>query len=148
MYTLEEFDEAKSKVLKYIIYKKRTKMEVKQKFSSVYDFHLLNDLIDELEQNGYIDDINYIKRSINEFEALNNLSIQEIKYKLLKKGSDIKDIEDYIYKHEDELEQYEINSAKNIIIKKRRVAEDIDIENFLYKKGYKRESIKEGFEEA
>lgn len=148
MYTLEEFDEAKSKVLKYIIYKKRTKMEVKQKFSSVYDFNLLNDLIDELEQNGYIDDINYIKRSINEFEALNNLSIQEIKYKLLKKGIDIKDIEDYIYKHEDELEQYEINSAKNIIIKKRRVAEDIDIENFLYKKGYKRESIKEGFEEA
>lgn len=148
MYTLEEFDEAKSKVLKYIIYKKRTKMEVKQKFSSVYDFNLLNDLIDELEQNGYIDDINYIKRSINEFEALNNLSIQEIKYKLLKKGIDIKDIEDYIYKHEDELEQYEINSAKNIIIKKRRVAEDIDIENFLYKKGYKKESIKEGFEEA
>ena len=49
MYTLEEFDEAKSKVLKYIIYKKRTKMEVKQKFSSVYDFNLLNDLIDELE---------------------------------------------------------------------------------------------------
>jgi SOS response regulatory protein OraA/RecX len=148
MYTLEEFDEAKSKVLKYIIYKKRTKMEVKQKFSSVYDFNLLNDLIDELEQNGYIDDINYIKRSINEFEALNNLSIQEIKYKLLKKGIDIKDIEDYIYKHGEELEQYEINSAKNIIIKKRRVAEDIDIENFLYKKGYKRESIKEGFEEA
>ena len=66
----------------------------------------------------------------------------------MKKGIDIKDIEDYIYKHEDELEQYEINSAKNIIIKKRRVAEDIDIENFLYKKGYKRESIKEGFEEA
>ena len=92
MYTLEEFDEAKSKVLKYIIYKKRTKMEVKQKFSSVYDFNLLNDLIDELEQNGYIDDINYIKRSINEFEALNNLSIQEIKYKLLKKGIDIKEI--------------------------------------------------------
>ena len=148
MYTLEEFDEAKSKVLKYIIYKKRTKMEVKQKFSSVYDFNLLNDLIDELEQNGYIDDINYIKRSINEFEALNNLSIQEIKYKLLKKGIDIKDIEDYIYKHGEELEQYEINSAKNIIIKKRRVAEDIDIENFLYKKGYKRESIKEGFEEV
>ena len=32
MYSLEEFDEAKTRVLKYILYKKRTENEIKTKF--------------------------------------------------------------------------------------------------------------------
>ena len=32
MYTIEEFDKQKTKVLKYVLYKKRTIYEVKQKF--------------------------------------------------------------------------------------------------------------------
>ena len=31
-YSIEEFDKIKTKVLKYILYKKRTKQEIKQKF--------------------------------------------------------------------------------------------------------------------
>ena len=46
MYSLEEFDEAKTKVLKYILYKKRTENEVKVKFSRVMQEDLLNDVID------------------------------------------------------------------------------------------------------
>ena len=77
MYSIEEFDKAKSKVLKYILYKKRSKQEVKNKFyNTITDNQMLNDIIEELEENGYIDDKNYIQRAINEFKALNNLSIK------------------------------------------------------------------------
>ena len=147
MYTLEEFDNAKSKVLKYIMYKKRTKKEVKLKFERVYDDELLNDLIDELEENGYIDDVNYIKRAVNEFLALSNLSIKEIKYKLLSKGVSSSNIEDYINSNYEELKEYEINSAKNIINKKIKEKDIEEIKNYLLKKGYNLENIKEAIEE-
>ena len=35
MYSIEEFDEAKTKVLKYILYKRRTESEIKNKFSKI-----------------------------------------------------------------------------------------------------------------
>lgn len=79
MYSIEEFDKEKSKVLKYVLYKKRSKQEVKNKFYNTIDSQMLEDIIDELEENGYIDDNNYIERAVNEFKALNNLSIKENK---------------------------------------------------------------------
>ena len=33
MYTIEEFDEQKTKILKYILYKKRTEQEIRTKFA-------------------------------------------------------------------------------------------------------------------
>ena len=49
MYTIEEYDNAKSKVLKYILYKKRSKQEVKNKFYNSIEEEMLNNIIDELE---------------------------------------------------------------------------------------------------
>ena len=37
MYTIEEFDKEKTKVLKYILYKKRSENEVRAKFSGTMD---------------------------------------------------------------------------------------------------------------
>ena len=74
MYTIEEYDKEKSKVLKYVLYKKRTKQEIKNKFSSSIESEMLNDIIDELEEIGYINDNEYIKRSINDFIKLNNIN--------------------------------------------------------------------------
>ena len=82
----EEYDKAKSKVLKYILYKKRSKQEVKNKFSSVISNEMLEEIMDELEENGYINDNSYIERAVAEFIALNNLSLKEVKYKLMAKG--------------------------------------------------------------
>ena len=45
MYTIEEFDKEKTKVLKYVIYKKRTEKEVKTKFKSQIEENLLSDII-------------------------------------------------------------------------------------------------------
>ena len=78
MYTIEEYDKEKSKVLKYILYKKRSKQEVKNKFYNTIESEMLDDIIEELEENGYINDNNYIERAVKEYIALNNLSLKEV----------------------------------------------------------------------
>lgn len=149
MYSIEEFDKAKSKVLKYILYKKRSKQEVKNKFyNTITDNQMLNDIIEELEENGYIDDKNYIQRAINEFKALNNLSIKEIKYKLATKGIPGDLIDNYIIQNKEELAEYEFQSAKKIAIKKINLLDEEGIKQYLTKKGYMKESIAEAIKEA
>lgn len=145
---VEEYDKLKTKVLKYIIYKKRTEKEIRQKFSKTIDEDILEDIIDELKENGYIDDLNYIDRAVNEFIALKNLSIREIKYKLFAKGLSNDIIDEYISSNFDELMEYEIKSAKNIIIKKQSMQEDEEIKQGLLKKGYIAENVKEAFNEV
>jgi len=145
---VEEYDKLKTKVLKYIIYKKRTEKEIRQKFSKTIDEDILEDIIDELKENGYIDDLNYIDRAVNEFVALKNLSIREIKYKLFSKGLSNDIIDEYISSNFDELMEYEIKSAKNIIIKKQSMQEDEEIKQGLLKKGYIAENVKEAFNEV
>ena len=144
---IQEFDKAKTKVLKYVLYKKRTEQEIKQKFSSELNENLLEDIIQNLKENGYISDTNYIQRAVNEFIAIKTLSIKEIYIKLYAKGISSNTIDEYFNENEKMLEQYEISCAKKIIIKKSSQMEKEEIENYLYKKGYKSENIKTAFEE-
>ena len=146
MYTIEEYDKEKSKVLKYILYKKRSKQEVKNKFYNTIENEMLDNIIEELEENGYIDDNNYIERAVNEYKALNNLSLKEVRYKLMGKGIPKDLIEDYISNHQEQMEEYEINSAKTIIIKKQNTMEEEAIIQFLVKKGYKTSNIRKAIE--
>ena len=67
---IEEFDKLKTKVLKYIMYKKRTEREIIQKFSSSVDQNLLEDVIEHLKEIGYINDENYIERAVNELSLI------------------------------------------------------------------------------
>lgn len=146
MYTIEEFDKEKTKVLKYIMFKKRTEYEVRKKFSSTIDNEMLDDIIDYLKEAKYINDEEYIKKLVYEFINLKNLSIREIEYKLVTTGINRNIIEDYIYNNRDDLEEYEIKSAKNIINKKSSSMEIEEIKQYLLKKGYKFENIKEALE--
>ena len=75
-------DNLKTKVLKYALYKKRTENEIREKFSEE-DENLLEDVIENLKELNYINDKDYIERSIQEFIALKSLSIKEVSYKLL-----------------------------------------------------------------
>ena len=143
----EKFDKMKSKVLKYVLYKKRTEQEVRQKFSKELEENILNDIIEELKENSYIDDYNYIERTVNEYMNLKSLSIKEIKYKLYSKGIKSNLIDDYIYNNIEDLEEYEKKSAYKIIIKKSNSMEEDEIKLYLLKKGYKEESIKSAFDE-
>ena len=147
MYTIEEFDKEKTKVLKYILYKKRTEQEVRNKIEKSIEQKLLEDIIEYLKETNYINDKEYIEKTINNFIALKNLSIKEIRYKLITKGIKKEDIEDYIYENNEELENFEIKSAENIIYKKQSLMEIEEIKQFLLKKGYKLENINKAIKE-
>lgn len=146
MYTVEEFDKQKTKILKYILYKKRTEQEVRKKFSSTIDENMLEDIVEYLKEAKYIDDHEFIEKTINNFMVLKNLSIKEIQYKLMAKGLSKNEIEDYLYENKEELEQYEIKSAENILYKKSISMDQEEIKQYLLKKGYKLENINKAME--
>ncbi len=147
MYSIEEFDEQKTKVMKYIVFKKRTEHEVRTKFANSIEENMLEDIIEYLKEAKYIDDKQYIEKAINNFITLKNLSIKELKYKLLTKGLNKNDIEDYFYENKEELNKYEQNSAKNIIYKKQKDMELEEIKQCLLKKGYGIDNINRVIEE-
>ena len=146
MYEIEEYDKNKTIVLKYVLYKKRTEKEIRLKFNNTIDSEILDDIIEELKENKYIGDEQYIKRAINEYMSLKNLSVKELKYKLTSKGISIDMLEDYILSHREEIEEYEKQSAENIAIKKSVNMDENDIKAYLIKKGYKEENIKNAIE--
>lgn len=137
---IEEYDNLKTKVLKYVLYKKRTEQEIRQKFAENTG-NLLEDVIEYLKQEKYIDDRSYIEKSVNEYIALKNLSIKELTYKLYTKGLSKNLIDDYVYRNKEKLLEYEIKSATNIINKKSSVMEIEELKQFLTKKGYMSETI-------
>lgn len=136
----EKQDKLRSKMLKYIFYKKRTEMEVRQKFCEE-DENAVEDAIAYFKELKYIDDGDYIERSVQEFIHLKNLSIKEISYKLCQKGISKRLVDAYITTHKEELLEYEIDSAKKIWDKKSQNSEEAQVEEFLYKKGYLQETI-------
>lgn len=143
----EELDKLKTKVLKFVLYKKRTESEVREKFADC-DEEKLEDVIDILKENNYINDKDYIERSIKEFKSLKNLSIKEINYKLLQKKVDKNILEEYIYENREELLEFEIQSAKNIVMKKAKNKEELEeVKKYLYNKGYMSESVSMALEE-
>ncbi len=147
MYTIEEFDKEKTRILKYILYKKRTEQEIRRKYSKEIEENLLEDIIEYLKEAKYINDNDYIERTINNFMILKNLSIKEIQYKLQAKGLTKNQIEDYFSENREELEEYEIKSAGNIIYKKSASMETEEIKQYLLKKGYKLENINRAIEQ-
>lgn len=146
-YSIVEFDKAKTKIMNYIMYKKRTEYEVRNKFAKILEENLLNDIIEYVKEAGYLSDKQYIERAVAEFMALNNLSRKELSYKLYSKGVPNSLIEDYFSEHSEELYEYELQSAKKIVLKKQGTMDKEEIKNYLRKKGYKEDIIRDTIEE-
>ncbi len=144
MYTIEEFDKQKTKILKYVLYKKRTEQEVRKRFSNTIDERMLEDIIEYLKEAKYINDKEFIEKTVNNFIALKNMSIKEIQYKLMTKGLRKNEIEDYISENREQLEDYETKSVENIFYKKSISMTQEEIKQYLLKKGYQMENIKRG----
>lgn len=140
---LDKREKIKTKVLKYIMFKKRTEKEVREKFANE-DESMLEEVVEILKDLGYINDIDYVERFINEAINIKNLSLYELKYKLYSKGVNKELIESYFNNNYERLLEYEKKSAKNIINKKKRTMEIEDIKNYLKRKGYKEESLRIG----
>lgn len=137
-------DKLKTKVLKYIMFQKRTEQEIRNKFG--YNNEILEDVIQELKEQEYINDYDYIETYINDCKKLKNLSIKEIKYKLYSKGVSNGLIEDYMDKHYQELEDYELNSAIKLFNKNINIKEKEEIIQYLLKKGYNEDIIRKASE--
>ena len=146
-YSVEEFDKEKTRVMKYIVFKKRTEHEVRTKFAGTIDENMLEDIIEYLKEARYLDDKEYIEKTINNFKILKNLSLKEVKYKLFAKGLSRNDVEDYFYENKEELNEYERQSIRNIFYKKQRDMDKEEIKQYLLKKGYSIDNINIGFEE-
>lgn len=143
----EKFDALKTKILKYILYKKRTEQEIRQKFQDE-DENMLEDAIEYLKEANYIDDKLYVEKAINEYMNLKSMSIKELTYKLYQKGISKSIVDDYICENKEKVLEYEIDSAKSIFIKKSKSMEETEIREFLYKKGYMKETVDIAIEEG
>ena len=137
MYSLEEFDKEKTKVFKYIMYKKRTEQEVRNKFRGQIEEDMLEDIIEYLKEANYINDYEFIEKQVKEYVNLKTMSIKEMQYKLYNKGLDRKLIEKYMDKHYDELKEYEHTCMEKIKSKKQNTMTEEEIQQYLYRKGYK-----------
>lgn len=141
MYTAEEFDENKTKVMSYILYKKRTEYEVRKKFCHSIEENMLEDIIDYVKEAGYINDSEYVKKLFTEYMNLKSMSIREIKNKVYAKGVYADYIDDYINENREELEEYELNSAKKLIEKKQKTTEPQKLKLYLLNKGFDSEIL-------
>ena len=136
---LKQKDKIKTRLLKFIIFKKRTENEVFNKFKDEYDNELLCEVIQQLKELKYIDDQEYIEKYILDALNLKALSMKELRFKLQSKDK-------YFEEHYDELYEYEIKSAKKMFEKKSN-KEPQDIKNYLFRKGYLSETIRIAQEE-
>lgn len=141
MYTIEEFDENKTKVMSYILYKKRTEYEVRKKFCDTIEENMLDDIIEYVKEAGYINDSEYVKKLFSEYMNLKSMSIREIKNKIYAKGVYVDYIEDYINENREMLEEYELNSAKKLFEKKKKISEPQKIKAYLLNKGFMTDTI-------
>ena len=73
---LKKFDEQKTKVFKYITYKKRTEQEVRNKFRGQIEEDMLEDIIEYLKDAKYLDDYEFIEKQVNEYMNLKTMSIK------------------------------------------------------------------------
>ena len=139
MNNIEEFDKQKTKVFKYIMYKKRTEQEIRNKFRGQIQEEMLEEIIEYLKEANYINDYEFIEKQVREYMNLKTMSIKEIKYKLYTKGLDRKLIEKYIDNNYEQLKEYEEKCIEKIKQKKSATMEEQEIEQYLYRKGYKNE---------
>lgn len=128
--------------IKYIMFKKRTEFEVKNKLQMLnYSPIIIDKVITSLKDDGYINDKEYIKKYFKELKSLKNWSIVQVKVNLSKRGCECT-ISD------SELTKYEINSITNLYSKflfKYPKATKEEKESFIHalqSKGFVYENIK------
>ena len=76
-----------------------------------------------------------------------DLSLKEIEYKICQKGINKSLVDDFVCKNKEDMLEYEIASAKDIIMKKQNKLEENEIRDYLYKKGYMSESVNIAFDD-
>ena len=136
------------KLMKYVVFKKRTEEEVRQKCKRLeYTEDYIDEIIEYLTENEYINDKIYVEKYINSLMKLKKASIYEIKIDLLRRGVNEKYIEDYIGNNQEILIDFELESARKIVAKKLQLGEDVEkIKKHLMGKRYSYSTISEAID--
>lgn len=130
------------KLMKYVVFKKRTEAEIRRKCNQLfYTEEYTDSIIEYLTENEYINDIKYVEKYINNVLKLKKSSILEIKMDLMRRGIDEKYIESYIDNNIEELEEFEEQSAIQLLNKKAQSMELEKVKRYLKGKGYTYKSI-------
>ena len=124
-----------SKLMKYVLFKKRTEHEVREKCKTLnYTSEYIDEIIDYLKEAEYINDEIYITKYISNLLKLKKSSVAEVKLDLMKRGIDFdrvdSDLIESLYEHEKE-------SAIYLASKKYKSGDTIEkIKRYLNGKGY------------
>ena len=122
------------KLMKFVLFKKRTENEVREKCKILkYNDELIEEIIDYLKENNYINDEIYVEKYIQNVMRLKNCSVNEIKIDLLRRGVDEGIIDKYI---NDEVYEFEEKSAEILAIKKIKTMEIQKLKKYLLNKGF------------
>ncbi len=125
------------KLMKYVVFKRRTEKEVRQKCERLeYTEEYIDEVIEYLSENKYIDDVIYVEKHIKNIMALKNSSVYEMRVDLLKRGVPQEYIDAYMNTHMEELNDFENESARKLAIKKSKSMEIEKIKRHLMGKGY------------
>ncbi len=130
------------KLMKYVIFKKRTEKEVRQKCQKLqYTEEYTDDVIEYLIENNYINDKVYVEKYIQNVIRLKNSSIFEMKMDLLRRGVSEDYVDNYISENFEELMEFENQSAIKLANKKYFNTEIEKVKKYLISKGYKYDSV-------
>lgn len=122
------------KIMKYIVFKKRTEEEVKNKCKMLkYDDNTIDEILEYLKENNYINDDIYVEKYIKNIMRLKYCSIREIKIDLIKRGINEDLADKYI---NEEVEEFEEKSAIELAIKKSKNTDVEKIKRYLLNKGF------------
>ncbi|MBQ6860147.1 MAG: RecX family transcriptional regulator [Clostridia bacterium] len=125
------------KLMKYVLFKKRTEKEVRQKCDRLeYTKEYTDEIIDYLIENRYIDDVLYVEKHIKNIMMLKISSVYEIRMDLLKRGIPQEYIDSYMNTHIEELNDFENESARKLAIKKYKSMDVEKIRRHMISKGY------------
>ncbi|PHO07706.1 RecX family transcriptional regulator [Thermoanaerobacterium thermosaccharolyticum] len=124
--------------IKFLSYSMRTKKELINKLKSMgYDNSIINNVLEKLIKQRYIDDEYYTELYIKEKKE-RLYSKYRIYNELYRKGIDPSIITSKL----DQLYENEIDTIKKLIIKKRVSTNDkLKIKNYLFRKGFMIEDI-------
>lgn len=124
------------KLVRYVLFKKRTENEVRNKCTQLkYDEEYTDEVIEYLKEAGYLNDKVYVEKYINNVKKLKHASANEIRIDLMRKGVD-SDLIDYGLS-DDSINEFELESAIYLVNKKIKSGEDIEkVRKYLLNKGY------------
>ena len=129
------------KVMRYVLFKKRTEKEVRKKCTILkYDEDYTDEVINYLKEAEYINDNVYIQKYINDVMKLKHLSIAQIRMDLMQRGVSPDLIDNFVYN--ENISQYEYESACYLASKKLKAGDDVEkIKRFLLNKGYSYDNV-------